>query len=164
MHDRRHGRGHGRRPLDYGEIRLLLLSMIAEQPRHGYDLIRGVEELFGGTYAPSPGVVYPTLSWLEDMGYAVIEPSEAGRKSYAATPEGRAFLEENAAAVDELRARIGGGTDRGGRSRHPQIMRAMENLKTALRLRVRGQELSDEMADQVAAILDAAAQQVERVR
>lgn len=138
--------------------------MIAEEPCHGYDLIRGVEELFGGSYAPSPGVVYPTLSWLEDMGYAAIEPSDAGRKSYAATPEGRAFLAENAAAVDELRARIGGGGEFGRRGRHPQIMRAMDNLKMALRLRLRGQELSDEMVDQIAAAIDSAAQQVERVR
>jgi DNA-binding PadR family transcriptional regulator len=66
---------------DYGELRLLVLALIAEQPAHGYELIKIIEERFGGSYTPSPGVIYPTLSWLEDMGYARVEPKEGGRKS-----------------------------------------------------------------------------------
>ena len=111
-HDRpsRHGRGGrhgGGRLFDYGELRLLLLAMIAERPWHGYELIKAIEERFGGSYSPSPGVIYPTLAWLDDMGYAAIEPVEAGRKRYRITAEGEAFLVANRAAADELLARIG---------------------------------------------------------
>src|ERR1700759_1689517 len=70
------GRREGR-PFDYGELRLLALAMIAEQPRHGYELMKAIEERMGGTYSPSPGVIYPTLSWLEDMGYAAVETEDA---------------------------------------------------------------------------------------
>ena len=90
---------------DYGELRLLLLAMIAERPCHGYELIKAIEERFGGSYTPSPGVIYPTLSWLDDMGYAAIEAEEAGRKHYRITSEGEAFLVANREAADALLAR-----------------------------------------------------------
>src|ERR1044072_6068887 len=78
-----HGHRSGGRLFDYGELRLLILALIAEQPRHGYELIKSIEERFGGRYTPSPGVIYPTLSWLEDMGYAAVEAEAAGRKRYS---------------------------------------------------------------------------------
>ncbi len=67
--------------------------MIAEQPCHGYELIKAIEETFGGRYSPSPGVIYPTLAWLDDMGYAAIEAEDGGRKRYSITAEGEAFLD-----------------------------------------------------------------------
>src|SRR5262245_12328069 len=82
-HHRHHGRHGGRRGgrlFDYGELRLVVLAMIAEEPRHGYELMRAIEERMGGSYSPSPGVIYPTLSWLEDMGYALVESESTGRK------------------------------------------------------------------------------------
>ena len=136
--------------------------MIAEQPRHGYELMKAVEERTGGGYSPSPGVMYPTLSWLEDMGYAAAEAAEGGRKRYRVTAEGEAFLTANRAAVDEVKSRIGSG-DRGPPPGVPApILRAMENLKLALRLRFRrGQP--DQAAEQaIAAAIDAAATAVER--
>jgi DNA-binding PadR family transcriptional regulator len=154
----RRGGRHGR-IFDYGELRLLVLAMISEQPRHGYELIKAIEERFGGSYAPSPGVVYPTLSWLEDMGYAVVEPAEGGRKRYRTTPEGEAFLAQNRAAADELLARASGAE---GQPVPASLIRAMENLKLALRLRLRRGGMDAEAAAQVAAALDAAAQAVER--
>src|SRR4051812_30777633 len=72
-HHQHHRGRHGGRLFDYGELRLLVLAMIAEQPRHGYELMQVIEERTGGSYSPSPGVIYPTLSWLEDMGYAHVE-------------------------------------------------------------------------------------------
>src|SRR5262245_2204702 len=83
---RRHGTffgGRRERAFDYGELRLLVLAMIAEHSRHGYELMKAIEERMGGSYSPSPGVIYPTLSWLEDMRYAVVETEDAGRKRYA---------------------------------------------------------------------------------
>lgn len=159
-----HGRGgrHGGRLFDYGELRLLLLAIIADAPSHGYELIKTIEERFGGSYSPSPGVIYPTLSWLDDMGYAVIEPVEGGRKRYSITPEGKAFLAANRAAIDDLMARAG-SKDRGGREGVPApVVRAMENLKLAMRLRLRGGDLSEEAAEAIAAALDLAAKTVEK--
>lgn len=167
LHRGRHhgpGRGgrHGGRLFDYGELRLLLLAIISDAPSHGYELIKTVEDRFGGSYSPSPGVIYPTLSWLDDMGYAAIEPAEGGRKRYSITPEGKAFLAANRTAIDELMARAGGGGP-GGREGVPApVVRAMENLKLALRLRLRRGDLDAASAEAIAAALDLAAQTVEK--
>jgi DNA-binding PadR family transcriptional regulator len=173
--DRRHGghhhdhhhrhRGGGRRgtrPFDYGELRLLALALIADQPRHGYELMKSIEERMAGAYSPSPGVIYPTLSWLEDMGYVVLDVAEAGRKRYRITPEGEAFLAENRAATDALFARIGQAAEGGADDAPDLITRGMTNLKVALRLRLRRGPLDQETARTIAAALDAAAQAVER--
>lgn len=161
-HRRHHREGRGGRLFDYGELRLLLLAMIAQQPRHGYELIKVIEEQMGGSYSPSPGVIYPTLAWLEDMGYAAIEIEEAGRKRHSITAEGEAFLAANRAVVDELLARTApGGAD--GRAAVPApVIRAMENLKLAMRLRLRQGSIDDEAAERIAAALDEAARTVER--
>jgi DNA-binding PadR family transcriptional regulator len=150
------------RAFDYGELRLLSLAMIAEQPRHGYELIKEIEQRMGGTYSPSPGVIYPTLSWLEDMGYASIETEDAGRKRYRITSEGKDFLDANRAAVDALRSRVGraGGLPRDGIP--APVVRSMENLKVALRLRLQRGSLDKAAAEAIATALDAAAQAVER--
>ncbi|MGJ7039383.1 DNA-binding PadR family transcriptional regulator [Shinella sp. BE166] len=147
---------------DYGELRLLLLAIIADAPSHGYELIKTVEDRFGGSYSPSPGVIYPTLAWLDDMGYTVIEPAEGGRKRYRITPEGEAFLAANRAAIDELMARAG-HRGPGGREGVPApVVRAMENLKLAMRLRLRRGEMSEEASEAIATALDLAAKTVEK--
>jgi DNA-binding PadR family transcriptional regulator len=135
--------------------------MIADRPRHGYELIKAIEERFGGSYTPSPGVIYPTLSWLDDMGYAAIEQEASGRKLYRITSEGGAFLVANRALADELLSRAGAE----GAERVPApVIRAMENLKLAMRLRLKSGPLDQAAAEHIAAALDAAAQAVERSR
>lgn len=161
-HHRHHHGGSGGRLFDYGELRLLLLAMIAERPRHGYELIKAVEERMGGSYTPSPGVIYPTLAWLDDMGYASIESTETTRKQYRITPEGEAFLVANRAAADELLSRAGPGGPGGAEPVPAPVVRGMENLKLAMRLRLRRGPLDPAAADTIAAALDAAAQAVER--
>jgi DNA-binding PadR family transcriptional regulator len=163
-----HERGHHRRGrhsgrlFDYGELRILLLAMIAERPRHGYELIKAIEERMGGSYTPSPGVIYPTLSWLEDMGYVALDTEEAGRKRYSITSEGEAFLVANRAAADDLLAR-GSSPQADGSDRVPApVVRAMENLKMAMRLRLRQGPINPEAAATIAAVLDEAAKTVER--
>lgn len=136
--------------------------MIAGKPSHGYELIKAIEERFGGSYSPSPGVIYPTLSWLEDMGYAAVEPQEAGRKLFRITPEGEAFLVANRAAADELLSRAGSAGPRGREGVPAPVIRAMENLKLAMRLRLRRGPLDQAATESIAAALDAAAQTVER--
>ena len=161
-HGNRFGRLHGGRPFDYGELRLLALAMIAEQPRHGYELMKAIEERMSGSYSPSPGVIYPTLSWLEDMGYAAIETEEAGRKRYRITAEGEAFLTANRPMVNALLARLGSAGSVTPDAVLAPVLRGMENLKLALRLRLRQNPLDQNTAQTIAAALDAAAQAVER--
>ncbi|MEZ2127828.1 MULTISPECIES: PadR family transcriptional regulator [unclassified Sinorhizobium] len=167
--DHHHGRHHrhlrggrSRRFFDYGELRLLLLAMIAEKPRHGYELIKAIEGRMGGSYSPSPGVIYPTLAWLDDMGYALIQTEEAGRKRYGITAEGEAFLTANRAAVDELVVRASAGGPDGPAPVPAPVVRAMENLKLAMRLRLRRGSIDEHAAERIAAALDQAAWTVER--
>lgn len=159
-----HGHGGGRRGgrlFDYGELRLLVLAMLAEAPAHGYELIKTIEERFGGSYAPSPGVIYPTLSWLEDMGYTEVEASDGARKRHKVTEAGTAFLDANRAAADALLARSAGEGGRPGGPPAP-VIRAMENLKLALRLRLRSGSLDESAIDAIAAAIDEAARIVEK--
>jgi DNA-binding PadR family transcriptional regulator len=88
-----------------GEIRYLVLDAIKARPRHGYEVISHIEERAGGTYRPSPGVIYPTLQMLEELGHANIVEQE-GRKAYAITDAGRAELEQNQRAVDDFYGRV----------------------------------------------------------
>ena len=101
------GRGGGSgaregRMFDGGELRLVILALVAEKPRHGYEIIKELGERVGGDYSPSPGVVYPTLTMLEEMGYATASQDEAGRKLYTVTPEGEKVLADNRAQVDAI--------------------------------------------------------------
>ncbi len=105
-----HGRGHRRRGkrsqmFESGEMKYIILTLIKEQPRHGYDIIKALEERTGGCYSPSPGTVYPTLQLLEDQGYIRGVESD-GRKVYQITPEGEAFLEEHGDLVQDILDRV----------------------------------------------------------
>lgn len=90
----------GRR-LASGELQLVLLALLAERPRHGYELIKALQERSGGFYSPSPGMVYPALTWLEEMGYASVT-AEGARKLYSITDTGRQYLGENQQAADTM--------------------------------------------------------------
>jgi DNA-binding PadR family transcriptional regulator len=160
------GRGMGRhvrpeRVFEQGDLRLVLLKLIADQPRHGYELIKAVEDAVGGAYSPSPGVVYPTLTLLEELGYATTQEA-AGKKLYTITDEGRAYLESQAAAVSALFERIADVATANRGRRSPQILRAMENLRMALRLKLSSGPLGEAEVQAVAAALDAAARAVEQ--
>ena len=161
------GRGRGRRSrrmFESGELRLVLLKLIADEPRHGYDLIRAIEELTGGEYAPSPGVVYPTLTLLQDMALIEESPGEGPRKSFQATDEGRAHLDERSEEVEGLFERLRDLAPREGSTAGPAIGRAVKNLMTALRHRIGRDGLDDELLHEIAAILDEAAQKIERAK
>ncbi|THT99978.1 helix-turn-helix transcriptional regulator [Lampropedia puyangensis] len=157
----------GRSPSVFGRggLQLVLLQLISEQASHGYELIKAIEERLQGRYSPSPGVVYPRLAMLEDMGYILAQkPDTQGRRRYSITPAGRDFLQKQKSQVDVLMARMEGGVDgaglRGGRP--APVARAIENLKMAMRLRLT-QPLSQEQALAFAAILDEAASRIERL-
>jgi DNA-binding PadR family transcriptional regulator len=100
------GRWRGGRMFEQGDLRYVVLRLLEEKPRHGYEIIKALEERFGGAYAPSPGAVYPTLQLLEDLGYAKVVPGPEGKKVYEITDAGRAHLAENQATVDNIFDRI----------------------------------------------------------
>lgn len=148
----------------HGDLRLVILNLIAEKPRHGYEIIKAIEDAVAGAYSPSPGTIYPTLTLLEELGYVTVAPSEDGtKKLHAITEEGRAFLAANRTALDALLARMAEASKAHASGDAPQIVRALENLKLALRLRLSRGPLTAEQADAVAAALDTAATSVERV-
>jgi DNA-binding PadR family transcriptional regulator len=163
------GGGRGRRGrrakrmFEGGELRLVLLKLIADEPRHGYDLIRAIEDLTGGEYAPSPGVVYPTLTLLVDMGLIEEAAGEGPRRPFGATDEGRAHLEERSEEVEALFDRLTElkphRSDAG-----PAIGRAVKNLMTAMTHRIGRDGIDDELLHEIAGILDEAAQKIERVK
>ncbi|ESQ89017.1 PadR family transcripitonal regulator [Asticcacaulis sp. AC460] len=125
---RRDGRGFG-----HGGLRLVLLKFISEKPSHGYELIKAIEEQFQGGYAPSPGIVYPALSWLEDGGFIVITTDADNRKVASITEAGQALLAERAEDLERL---FETAADKpGNREDYAPLYRAMDNLKAALRTR-----------------------------
>ena len=162
----RHGVRGGGRVFGHGGLRFVLLQLIADKPSHGYELIKAIEERLGGSYSPSLGTVYPTLTLLEELGYLTVDEADAGgRKRYTITPAGQDFLAENRVTADAMLARMNGGVDgagpRGGRP--PQVTRAVENLKLAMRMRLSREPLTPAQASAFAAVLDAAAQQLEQI-
>jgi DNA-binding PadR family transcriptional regulator len=174
-HGGRHGGGFGgswdiegegprgrRRMFDSGELRLVLLKLIAEAPRHGYDLIREIEERTGGAYAPSPGVVYPTLTMLADMEHVEEQHAGGARKIFAITDAGTAHLAEHAKEVEALLARLAELGSMRARTRGGPIKRAMMNMRTVLQHKL-GEEADADTLHAVAAIIDEAAQKIERL-
>lgn len=147
------------------ELRLMLLALIADEPRHGYDLIRLLEERTRGQYAPSPGVIYPALSLLADEGLIAEQESDDNRRRYAITSEGEAVLEEGAEQVAEILGRLAVLGERAERHRPPQIERAAANLFIAVgqRLAAADAETRADIAHRIAAMLDEAAQRIERL-
>lgn len=163
----RHGYGGGRM-FGQGALRLVMLRLIAEAPRHGYELIKEIEGRFGGAYSPSPGVIYPTLTLLEEQDLIRLAPAasgeaseEGGKKRYAITEAGERHLSENEAEVNEIFARMA-EAGAGGAAGRAQLFRAMHNLRTALRLRLARGKLSEEELRSIIGVLDEAAQTIER--
>jgi DNA-binding PadR family transcriptional regulator len=152
-------RGGRPRMFEQGDLRFVVLKLLGEKPSHGYEIIKAVEERFGGAYAPSPGIVYPTLTLLEEQGLIAVVETEGPRKLYGLTDEGRTELAKATPDVERVFARMGEMRQRFGGGAAPEIMRAMENLRAALRLRMsRG---TSEDVSKITAILDAAARDIE---
>jgi DNA-binding PadR family transcriptional regulator len=169
------GRGFGMgRKLASADLQLLILGLLADKPRHGYEIIKALDERSKGFYAPSPGMVYPALTYLEEIEHATVE-TEGTRKRYHITDLGRRYLEENRSAADSLwtqfervgermeslrRAMHAGeqefGADGEGRGSKP-LMRARRALKAALADKW---DTSAEEQERVAQILERAAEEI----
>jgi DNA-binding PadR family transcriptional regulator len=187
----RHGMGGGEmmragRMLAQGDLRLIALALIAEQPRYGYEIIKLLEDKTAGWYSPSPGIVYPTLTYLEEAGYVTVQ-AEGAKKLYTITDEGRAYLEENRSFVDavlerlaaigekatrirehfdrpeyaEHRGRRRGRDDANDRSSMPPLVRgALDNLRDVASKRL---EADEDIETKVVEVLMRAAQELKKM-
>ncbi|WP_294132828.1 PadR family transcriptional regulator [Sphingobium sp.] len=160
----RGGRGGGRRRLfDNDALKLILLKLIADTPRHGYDLIREIQTLSGEVYAPSPGVVYPTLTLLADMGLIAEQPGEGSRKLFAITNEGTAHLVEHQAGLALVMERIASLAQKAERTDGAPLRRAMHNLRMAIQGRLEKEGADAQTMFDVASLIDEAATKIERL-
>lgn len=159
------GRGRGGprigRLLEHGDLRFVILALLKDKPSHGYELIRALEERTGGSYRPSPGVIYPTLSLLEDEGFARPTGAEGGRKAFEITEAGLEALERNKPAVDAVFARLDEAAESSPRS-SPRVARAMQNLAMAVRLKLSGEKPTDAQVDAIVAAIDDAVAKIEK--
>ena len=180
-HEHGHGRGHGGpdewsrgrggfgrgggggRIFGPGDLRLMLLALIAEKPRHGYELIKEIEQKFGGAYSPSPGSIYPTLTLLEELDHVRASATDGARKLFEITDQGRAFLSENQATLDGVLARMTlAARHMSGRAWPESVHQAMHTLKHALLLRPG--EWSEAEAERVRKILENAVEAISNGR
>ena len=160
-----HGEGGGRgrrRMFEGGELRLVMLLLIEQEPRHGYDIIRELEARTGGAYAPSPGVIYPTLTLLEETGLIAAQASDGAKKLYAITEPGAAELDKSRAEAEAALARLEALRKRGEAMDMGPVFRAMTNLKTVLQQKALDAGNKAQLLD-VAEIIDEAARKIERL-
>ena len=167
------GRGYfGGRKLGSGELQLVILALLEERPRHGYEIIKSLEETSRGFYAPSPGMVYPALTYLEEVGYATVE-AEGSKKLYRITDAGSAHIAENRGLVDAILAqlaRIGARMDRVRQAfagdeqvdvAHRAVDEARQALRSALVAKLNASPSNDEL-ERVAAVLRQATDELRR--
>jgi len=154
--------GGGReRMFDNGQLRLVILQLIADKPSYGYEIIKAIEERLSGGYAPSPGVVYPTLTLLEEEGLATVTSTDGAKKLYAATEQGKEYLKTNRVVLKAIFGRMEQAGRMWGRRRSPQIERAMMNVGLALKMRVERGDLNPEQLRKIAEALDTAARAID---
>lgn len=149
--------GRGRRMFDSGALRLVVLGLIAEEPRHGYDIIKAMEAKFQGAYSPSPGAIYPMLQMLEEADL-VVSQAEGAKRLYSITDQGKAFLEENAAELDRINAQMEAAFERVNKF---SLGEEAVALRWALMKRVRGDSLSADQAEKLKGILKRARREIE---
>ena len=155
--------GGRERLFDSGDLQLIILQLLSEKPSYGYELIKAIEERLAGGYAPSPGVVYPTLTLLEERGFARIESAEGSRKVYGVTDAGRQELAANAGRLKEITARLEHSGRHFRRGRSPEIMQAFMDLRNAIRARVTREALTNDQIKKIAEAIHQAARNIEAV-
>ena len=157
------GFGGGRgRLFDAGDIKLVILKLLSEQPSYGYQLIKTMENRLSGGYTPSAGVIYPTLTLLEEEGLATAS-TENNKKVYSVTEEGRQYLENHKQRLDELFERLeqtGKGFERG---RSPEIMQAFMGLRSAVIARVSRESVTPDHIRKITAAIQAATKAIDEL-
>lgn len=156
-------RGGRRRRVDGESLRLVVLRLVMDEPRHGYDIIRAVEALSGGVYAPSPGVIYPMLSLLAEMGLIADTADDKSRRSFSMTADGEAYLAVHADAADAAMAGLKALAAPSGGLDPAPVRRAMANLAAVLEAGLRDESADKARLLDIAALIDDAASRIERL-
>ncbi|MGK3143539.1 PadR family transcriptional regulator [Pantoea sp. C2G6] len=148
--------------LEASEIRLLMLHFLAQNAAHGYELIKSVEELSKGEYSPSPGIIYPNLTLLEEMEAIEVLDAQATRKAYRLTPAGETLLADNRAAVASLISRLSSLAVLVNNRNIPAVEQAIHRLKMALNGRLAQEDISDASLQTLITALHEAAEKISR--
>src|SRR4051812_10058840 len=163
------GKGGPRRPrqggrmFEQGDLKLVILRLLEEKPRHGYEIIKELEGRFGGAYSPSPGTVYPTLTLLEDMGFARVVPEEGGKKIYEITDEGRKHLADNSTTVDDIFERISRFVEGFVDAPMREVNLAFKNVARATYSTATSQIDNRELLSKIKAVLDRASEEINQL-
>jgi DNA-binding PadR family transcriptional regulator len=161
--EREHRSGRGReRMFEQGDLKLVVLHLLTERPRHGYEIIKAIEDLAGGEYSPSAGVIYPTLTLLEELGQATVTVEQGGKKQYGVTAEGSAVLETQRDTLERILRRLGSAGSVADARRAPELQRSMQNFRTALHFRLSRGGLDPVALRAIADAIDRAAVDIER--
>ncbi|GLR08237.1 transcriptional regulator [Mixta theicola] len=150
------------RLLDATEVRLLILSILDTRPAHGYEIIKAIEELSRGEYAPSPSLIYPNLTLLEEMGYVTAKTEENHKKNHWLSPEGKDFLNQQQAQLQSVIARMQSLAVLANNRSLPEVQRAIHNMRTALNTRLADEHISQQALHTIIDVLDEAAKKIER--
>ena len=155
--------GGAERLFDQGDLRFVILHLIAERPRHGYEIIKAIEEGTGGSYTPSPGVVYPTLTMLEEMGLASVETTDGNKKLYTITGDGQRVLHENREKVEAILNRMHHTGNRFTGDGMMRALHALAALKQTVKVLVKRGNITDEHVKIVAEALEEAARKIQNL-
>lgn len=158
------GRARHRRErlFDANDIRLLILSFLDKNSAHGYELIKSIEALAKGEYVPSPGIIYPNLTLLEEMGYIQATDSQAGKKAWQLTAEGKTSLAQQTDDVNAIISRLESMAVLGDNRRIPEVQRAIHNFRVALNTKLAKSDIPQETLHKIIDTLDQAAKDIER--
>lgn len=158
-----HQTGRKSRLFEAGHMKLLVLYLIQQESKHGYEIIKDIGELVGGDYTPSAGTIYPTLSYLEKQQYIYADITDGERKKYSITPAGISHLHNQRATIDKILYRFDTRKQIQNNEQYLDIKRAMENLKASLLLKIQHTELSSEQVRIIADKIDQAAVDIGRL-
>lgn len=163
MRQAHEGGGRRQRFFGHGELRLVILDLLTRSASHGYELIKEIESMTQGNYTPSPGVIYPTLDFLQDQAFITITEEENGRKQIAITVAGQRWLDENLEQLENIQARIKARCVGFQLRKNPQMKRAIDNFKAVLDLKVNQEGLSDAQLKQIIAVIDRASLEINQL-
>jgi DNA-binding PadR family transcriptional regulator len=156
------GFGGRERLFDAGDLKIVILKLLAEQPSYGYQLMKTMEERLAGGYTPSAGVIYPTLTMLEEEGLAAASV-ENNKKVYTVTDQGKEYLQAHAARADELFQRIDAAGKNFERGRAPELMRAFDDLRHAVRARCSRSSTTAKLLNEIADVIHSAAKKIDEL-
>ncbi len=153
----------GRRFFAHGDLRLVVLNLLSQRASHGYELIKAIETLTSGHYTPSPGVIYPTIDFLQQQNFIMLSDTPHGRKVITITDNGHFFLEQNRTLLQPILERINICTVGASLRRRPEMKRALDNIKSVLDLKVNRTNLDEARLKKIIEIIDNAAREIAQI-